>query len=367
MIVIQILTAVIVFTSLYSAFVILALKRPVRADEVHTVTTPDGWRIKLYRYTGKGDAASREPILVAHGANANQINLTTPQSESLVDLLSRNGFDCWCIEFRGCRSSEAPKGTNRFTAKVDDCVRHDIPAAIRYILEATEQPKLHCIGYSMGGMMLYAHAIVNGDGRIATMTTIGSPPGFDSVPELQKFAPVVKLAKVLPLPVEWAWRLLAPLYPSFKLNLPFAPVDWANMHKNAAPDVFYNVAELLPVDAAEHFLIWAQEGQPWQMMNGSVNVEEKLKQIALPILVITGKADPLTPVARVERFFEALRSRDKQLLIISRANHHVADYNHLDLVWGRDAERDVFRAIIRWLAAHPFEEGEQVEVIEHPQ
>lgn len=367
MVLIQILTAIIVFTTLYSAFVVLALRRPVRANETHTITTADGWHLKLYRYAGRGDAASQEPILVVHGANANQFNLTTPPGESLVDLLAKNGFDCWCIELRGCRSSKAPKGTNRFAAKVDDYVRHDIPSAIAYILDATGQSKLHCIGYSMGGMILYAHAVVNGTDRIASMTTIGSPPGFDSAPELQKLAPVVKLAKIFPWPVETVWRLLAPLYPSFKFNFPFAPVYWPNMHQNAAPDVFFNVAELLPVDVAEHFLLWSQEGHQWHMMGGTEDVEVRLKQIEVPLLVIVGKSDPLTPVPRVERFFESVHSRDKQLLVMSRANHHVADYSHLDLVWGRDAERDVFRAIIHWLASHPFEEGEQVEVIEHPQ
>lgn len=366
MAIIQILTAMIVFTTLYSAFVMLALKRPVRADEVHPVTTPDGWTVKLYRYVGRGDAASFEPILIVHGANANQFNLTLPERESLVDLLSKNGFDCWCIELRGCRSSEAPRGTSRFSAKLDDYVRNDLPAAIDYILRTTGQPKLHCIGYSMGGMMLYAHAVINGGDVIASMTTIGSPPGFDATPALQKLRPVVRLARRLPLPVETAWRLLAPLYPSFKLNLPFAPVYWPNMHKNAGPDVFYNVAELLPVDAAEHFLSWTQPGHPWHMMDGTVDMESGLSHIHVPLLVIAGKSDPLTPAPRVERFFESVQARDKHLVIASRANQNVADYNHLDLVWGRDAERDVFRPVVRWLAAHPFERGEQVEVIEHP-
>ena len=219
----------------------------------------------------------------------------------------------------------------------------------------------------MGGMILYAHVLINGKENLASLTTIGSPPGFESEPGLQKLAPVVRLAKFLPWPVETVWRMLAPFYVSFKLNLPFAPAYWPNMHKNAGPDVFYNAAELLPVDAAEHFLLWSTEGHAWQMMGGQVNVETQLHRIDLPILVIAGKADPLTPVPRVERFFERLQARDKQLRIVSRANRNVADYSHLDLVWGRDSEVDVFRAVVRWLAAHPFDGGAQVEVIEHPQ
>lgn len=367
LVLVRIVIGLTVGFSIYTLAIRKLMPRKVRADEIHFADTKDGWRIRLCRYLPKGDEASREPVLVVHGANANQWNMTAPADESLVDLLTKSGFDCWCIDLRGCRSSKPPKGTSRFSAKIDDYIRQDLPAAIAYVLRTADRERLHWVGHSMGGMMLYAYVLAHGDRYVATGSTIGSPVGFSEDPGLTKLEPVLKLARLFPRLVEFVWQTSAPFCPAFKLNLPFAPVSWPNMHRNAGPEVFFNVAELLPPDAANHFMEWARGKGPWKMLNGTLNVEAGLKSLAFPLLVVAGKGDPLTPIKKIEAFYEALPGKDKRLVIVSRANGNVADYNHLDLVWGRDATKDVFRPVAAWLAAHPFDGEPQVELVERPQ
>ena len=57
----------------------------------------------------------------------------------------------------------------------------------------------------------------------------------------------------------------------------------------------------------------------------------------------------MSDVPSTELTFDALGSPDKTLMRFGKANGHVADYGHCDLVWSRHAPREIFPPIIDWL------------------
>jgi len=148
----------------------------VRTNEVAYITTSDGWKLRLCRY--RKEHSSGEPVLLVHGLNANQNNFTSPADACLVDYLSGQGYDCWTIDLRGTRSSQPAEGQGRSTVEVEDFVWRDLPAAIEHIQKTTGYAKLHYVGHSLGGLLLYAYAQALGTDKIASGTALGAPTQF---------------------------------------------------------------------------------------------------------------------------------------------------------------------------------------------
>ena len=318
------------------------LEEEPRADEIHYVETADGWRIRLCRYTpvsGEG-----EPVLLCHGAFGNQFNFTEPDGDSMVDTLVRAGYDCWCVELRGDRSCTPPAGTSRHSANADDFLLHDLPAAIDHIRAHTGYARVHWVGHSLGGMLLYAYELAHGTGTLASGTTLGSPPGFDGVqPASGKI--LLPIAKLMPGLFEAWLRAMAPIAAKLRFSLKFFPINWDNVHPNFGAASFFNLIELLPPKAAQQLRDW-NNGKAWRMGGEDLDVAGGLNQLRLPLFVIYGEDDPLVPLRNAERFYEALPTADKQILVLE-------GYNHIDLAIAKNGPAEVYEPIATWLAAHP--------------
>ena len=343
---------------LYGILRVSSYTPPVRADEVHTVTTPDLWRIRLCRYkpaSGKG-----EPIFLCHGFMSNQFNWSSIPEASAVDALVKRGYDCWAIDLRGNQSSIPPFGRTLDEPTFDNYLCHDIPAAIDYIRKATGYGKVHWVGHSMGGMLLYAYDAAFGSKLLASATTLGSPIGFEGVEVKPGFVKVGlalrRFSRRLTRAGQWAFvHIGVPL----RLKNELVPLNWDNMTSKANVQNLFNMLEAppIPVSVEMHRAVVTKE---WRVKNGQVDVFGSLKKLHVPLFAIFGQGDPFVPVATVESFFKKISNRDKQLLVLSKENGHVADYSHVDLVFGTEAETEVFEPMVAWLQAHPI--TERVEI-----
>lgn len=322
---------------------------PCRADEIHTVKTDDLWQIQLYRYLPK--KGEGEPVFLCHSAVANHLNFDVPEGESLVDVLTGKGFECWAIELRGTKSSIPPYGRRRSDATMDDYLLQDLPAALEYIRHETRYSNLHWVGHSMGGMLLYAYALIHGAREIAGAATIGAPPGFDGV--RFRSPRLLLMAHRLCWPVfNYVVRGLSPILTWLRPKFGFVPVNWANVSPEIGTRVFFNLLEMPPPKVAETLARWASTND-WRVQNDAIDVIAGLKRLDAPLLAIFGAGDPLTPVAKAEAFVKALPGRDKKCLVLSEKHGNAADYNHVDLVFGRESAKEVFTPIAEWLAKHP--------------
>lgn len=347
-IIVVILFALSLAAACYWLAVSYALEEDVRADEIHTVTTEDGWRIRLCRYTTHDGGG--EPVLLCHGVMANQFNMTLPNGASVTDALMREGYDCWVIDLRGARSSRGPLGISRRTATIDGYILQDLPAAVDYIRECTGKEQVHWVGHSMGGMLLYAFELVHGRDNIASGTTIGSPPGFEGA-RIRK-SHLLPFVKYVPGICETVLRAMAPISAALKVRTKHVPINWSNMPGPWGARIFFNVGEIAPY-AVANSLATAAEQNTWPVNNGEIDVFANFQRLQTPLLAIFGVSDGFIPLTNVQTFFDRLPTRDKKLLILSKANGHGADYDHIDLMFSPHVQADVAAPLVEWMRAHP--------------
>src|SRR5437762_3069804 len=115
MLVVSVIAGVISFLALliYAGFLATRYFSVDRLpDEIHFATTPDGWRIALYRYrpgdrpgdhpgNGAGRPVAADPVLLIPGIGANRYNFDLNDQSSLARTLQARGYDTWVVEPRG--------------------------------------------------------------------------------------------------------------------------------------------------------------------------------------------------------------------------------------------------------------------------
>jgi len=324
----------------------------IRTHEIHTVVTSDVWRLRACRYR-KGRTEG-EPVLLVHGAAVNHHNFTMPEGGCLVDYLVDKGYDCWVLDLRGTKSSKPAFERTRLDATMDDYMLRDIPAAIDHIRRATGYARVHYVGHSLGGMMLYAYTQVYGRDYIASATALGAPTGFDNVgTKAGLFA--LPLIKRFPYLAADMARGAIPFALLFRTSFNIFPTNLRNLARGLGVGQLYNAIEA-PMPKVVTELAHMIEKRVWRMNGDTLDVKAGLSSMKVPLLVIGGPLDPFTPKAELDAFFQALPTKDKKLLWLSKENGCEEDYGHCDLAFGREGAREVFRPIHEWMQAHPIEE-----------
>ena len=320
------------------------------ADEVHTVTTSDLWHIQLFRFKAK--TGPGEPVLMCHGFMSNHNNFSNPPGESMAETFAEKGYDVWLIDLRGNQSSVPPFGQSLNSPGLDDYLLRDIPAALEFIRNATGYPKIHWVGHSMGGMLLYAYDAAFGPGLLASATTLGSPIGFEGVPFSRIGIAVLfafrKASRRLFRGGQWLVAAFnSMIHPKFE----HVPVNWDNMNPRFDTAMMFSAIEAPPIPVAKE-MAFALENRMLRVKNGTVDVFAGLKKLGVPLYAIFGAADPFVTIDTIESFFTALPNPDKRLLVLSKDNGHAADYSHVDLVYGVQARKDVYEPILQWIGEH---------------
>ena len=331
------------------AFVASRYNAPVTADEVHMVTTSDLWRIRLCRHTAKKGPGY--PVFMCHGFMSNQWNFAIPPGECMADLLAEQGYDCWLIDLRGARSSIPPFGRSANEPTVDDYLLKDIPAAIEYIRKITGFDKVHWVGHSMGGMLLYAYDAVFGLKYLASGTTLGSPIGFEGV-EFHRPGFLLGLRRVSRHLFRAVQRILIVILVKFHPEVQFIPINWKNMNRKIDTRALFGTLEAPPVAVAEALASAAETGK-WRVKNDTVEVFDHLKNLRVPLFAIFGAGDPFVPFKTIQGLFDRIPIKDKKLLILSKENGHAADYSHVDLAMGSEIGVEVVPPVIEWFQSHP--------------
>jgi len=333
---------------IYGRVLALTFPEKLSTDEVYKLSTEDLWKLRVCRYR-KG-RTNGQPVLLVHGANVNQHTFTTPKGGNLVEYLVERGFDCWTVDLRGSRSSEAPFERHRNQITTDDFLNYDIPAVLRLVQHETGYAKIHYCGQSLGGMLLYAYVLKFGASEIASAVTLGSPLGFEGV-RFRRSALLVWLVTFCP-PLSGAIaRGLIPFALLFRSSPIAFPINMRNIARGMNTGSFYNMLED-PLPGVLRDLVKWVNFPGWRMDGGDINVEEGLKTLDFPLFSIFAPLDPFVPIDKAKAFFEALPTGDKRLLIASREHGCKRDYNHCDLAFGLEGPREIFGPIARWFETH---------------
>jgi pimeloyl-ACP methyl ester carboxylesterase len=324
-------------------------------SEEQRIATEDGTFIELRRVARLASPSSAPPVMLVHGLGANHRNNDLHPDHSLARFLSERGHDVWLVTLRSglSRRTRAETKIVRFAAMV----RHDLPLAVERVLEATGRNQIDYVGFSMGGMLLYA-ALGSAlrEEQLRRVVIIGSPAVVRT--PLGRFLPRF-LARIP------AWMVPTTRLRWFARGGAFA-AEWLRtpLHhvvinpRNVAPGIarmsLVNVIEDVPGPLNLDFLAWAVSPDGRVRLDG-VDVLERLSAVRIPALFFAGAADRLAPPAAVRAAFDAWGAEhegvDKRFVVLGCEYGCEHDYGHGDLAVGRGARADLFEPIGEFLGA----------------
>ena len=349
-----VLVALGVGTWLHLQYWVRKFSVPLHYASVERIALADGGAIELRRLADeREDPPERTdsplpPVLIVHGIGANHRNFDLAGDRSLARVLSAAGRDVWLVTLRSALA------TRSSLMRFDAMVAHDLPAAARTIRARTGHAMIDYVGFSMGGMLLYAalgRTLPPREVRRAAF--IGSPGRIElplSALRLLRFLPrwliprlrVRILSRLVAFAAEWV--------PSTPLHrIVYNP---HNMPRGVAASALVNMVEDLPGPLLADFAAWA-------FGDGEIRVAgeralDGLRGIEIPVLFIAGGADGLAPPSAVRAAYDAWGAdvaafSDKTLTVIGVAHGGSADYGHGDLAIGTEVAREVFEPVAAFL------------------
>lgn len=315
--------------------------------EVRFFRTADGWELALSAYGDPARVQRRHPVLLCHGLGANRLTFDIDRAHSLAAWLVDEGFDVYSIDLRGHGLSErpGPERTHERWGFVEYC-ELDVPAAIDAVLARTNAERLHFIGHSMGGILLYAHTAV-AEPRVRCGITLGSSLDYSgSTTAFRWIAKLAPLSHLLPeVPVHWPALFSSTATRGGRMFVDPILVNPDNVelsvYRKMAANVMHPVGSRVLRELAP-----AIDGTGMRDSRGRRYVDLLAdKGYPFPILALAGMADLQCPPKAARRFGTAFAAFGKR-------HGHRADYGHDDLIMGRHAREEVWPRIGEWLVEH---------------
>lgn len=357
-----VLGALGVATWLHLRYWVRKLLLPLHYESVERVALPDGASIELRRVAHdthdptdalteleRAAADALPPVLIVHGIGANHRNLDLAGDRSLARLLVDSGRDVWLVTLRSALVSREK------LMRFDAMVAHDLPAAARTVRARTGHATVDYVGFSMGGMLLYAAL-----GRTLPVAEVRRAAFVGSPGRIELPLAPLRVLRFLPrwLIPRLRLRVLSRLIAFGAEWVPHTPLhrivyNPRNLPRGVAAAALVNMIEDLPGPLLADFAAWA-------FGDGEIRVSgeralDGLRGVQLPVTFFAGAADVLASPAAVRAAYEAWGADvpgfiGKQLHVIGVAHGSSADYGHGDLAIGTEVAREVFEPVVAFLA-----------------
>ena len=302
-------------------------------------------------------SAALPPILLVHGIASSHRNVDAEADRSLARYLQAEGRDVWLLTLRSGHSSLRPRERRRVDFR--SMVEHDLPEALAFVLAQTGAPALDYVGFSMGGILIYAAlGRTIEPSHVRRVATIGSPARV--APPLQALRRLNFLPRFV-LRVTWL-RVLARMG-AFAVEAITTPLHHqvynpANVDPGAARRAMVNLIEDVPAPLSADFAKWA-------LGDGVVRVHDedviaRLPGLRVPVIFFAGVVDRIAAPAAVRAAFEAWGTDanadadadtvDKRFVLMGQAHGCVHDYGHGDLAIGERVGVELFAPLTAFLA-----------------
>ncbi len=324
--------------------------------ELFEAETRDGVKLIVTRKRPIDRSRERTPVILIHGVGQNRFSFDLSR-RSMMNFLVSEGFDVYNAELRGHGLSRA--NGSPYPKTFDDYVDYDLPALIDFVRRLSRHDKVFVIGHSLGGTISYA-AAPDQQQYLKGLVPIAGPCHLGrGVPLLQGLGKTLGfLQRALPvghlLPeffmVDLIGVLASPL-----INLIDHPRNGVLDHiwfpRSIERDILLERIEL-GFDRTGTAVIgimvrWANSGE-FHDTNRERDFEERLKQVEVPALFITGDRDTAVPAPSVEGAFQNLLGPDKTWREFGMERDGV-HFGHCDLICGSEAPGIVWPVISAWL------------------
>lgn len=311
-----------------------------------TARTSDGLKLAIHRIpppSGSGPA-----VILCHGLSTNHQGFRFAE-RSLAGWLSARGFDCYLPDLRGAGASESPG----LCWDLDDHVFLDVPAILSRVQEASGRERVHWIGHSMGGLILFCHGITHPDAPIASAVTVASSLdyriGDSGYRALLRIRPL--LERLEGIPYGAMVHLLAPLLGRVPTPLEAFQVSFTNIEPELIRRLHARCFHSVPVSLLRSLATTFEERGLCNRDRTLFYLEEA-RRFSVPVRLIAGTADRQVSVGAVRHTASILGGKS-EVRVFGTDFGHGDEYGHWDLLLGRRAETEVWPALADWLENHP--------------
>lgn len=353
--------------SLYDPDVVRA-KRPLRTGEpeVHHFETGDGKCLRLTRYKG-GD---KGPVILSHGLGVSSLIFTIDTIDtSLLEYLYAGGYDCWLLDYRA--SIELPYTREQFTA--DDVADKDYPAAIAEVLRLTGKPSVQFVGHCYGAMS-FAMGVLGGtvqDVRSAVISQIAAHadvPFFTQrllahlrAPDMMRLlgvklldARATRKRNFLARGIDAFLRTLYPMHPdyrtpsitSLRIVALYGPLYRLERLNQATLDAMPEMFGKSNIAAFRQLARIARTGHVVRIDGRDLVGESNLRNWTMPTLFVHGALNAAFRPSGTLKTMAALEAVNGPGLY---ERVEIPATGHIDCIFGKDAARTVFPAILAHL------------------
>ncbi|KAH9895466.1 Alpha/Beta hydrolase protein [Xylariomycetidae sp. FL2044] len=368
--------------------------------EEHVVQTKDGYLLGVHRLAWRkgeedvkvnsGPASVKKRVVYLHHGllmNSEVWVCLTDAQRCLPFVLVDRGFDVWLGNNRGNKYSKksikcSPTTIAFWNFSIDEFAFHDIPDTISYILDTTKQKSLSYIGFSQGTAQSFAslavHPKLNEQVNVfIALAPAMSPAGLNNgiVDALIKASPQVLFLlfgrrSILSSATMWQSILYPPIFIRvIDMGLSFL-FGWKTKNISVSQKLAA-YPHLYSFTSTKSVVHWFQiiRNKSFQMYDDdvqtplSMNTSSKYTKVAryptrnirTPIVLVYGGSDSLV---------------DIKVMLRELPNRTVATeiphYEHLDFLWARDVDTQVFRHVFDALESfstpdHPLEEFENFQ------
>lgn len=346
--------------------------------EIHNVTTEDGYILSLHRipHGRKSRQSKNYPVFLQHGIldSSATFAMNLPH-QSLAFILADEGYDVWLGNSRGNTYSRSHvkytvKDAKFWDFSFDEMAKYDLPASINYVLKISKTKDLYYVGHSQGTTIGFAEFSQNKKLAekirtffgLAPVATVGHIKG--AIKYLSYFSTEAKfLIKLLGinefLPSDFFTKFIGEkVCGSFHIfeescsNVVFliAGFDKKELNESRVPVYLSHLPAGTSVKDLLHFSQLVKSKQ-FQMYNyGSTGNVQKygqknppqynITQMNVPVALYYGGKDWLADPTDVEG--SLLPNLPHLIDVLKRET-----WDHLDFVWGIDANRYVYDDVLK--------------------
>lgn len=326
--------------------------------------TKDGWMLGVRHIRPAQPDPTKLPIVLCHGLGLNATFWTITNSH-LPEQLAARGYEVFLYDNRGSGESARVGRVGKLNAalrqtlflewgdgtwNVDEMALYDVPAILDYVKKETGHERVNWVGHSLGGMLLFAFLEISPEAdRIANFVGMGSTIVLADYPQKSM------------LQANRGLRKLTSVVSTGRLGRPLMFFQPPGLDKI---DQFYYTSSVVDKQTVRGFYGYTLEDpgrsalkqlDPYLEFGHFLSADRKidyaarLNEVTTPILLVAGDADIMSDVASTKLTLNALGSVDKSLMCFGRADGHIEDYGHCDLVWSRNASKELFPPMIDWL------------------
>jgi len=322
---------------------------------LHEIPTEDGMNLIMThkKPVGKKSVA---PVIFVHGLGQNRYSWTLTK-RSMENYFVSHGFETFNVELRGHGLSRA-NGSD-VPSSFESYLFYDIPAVMNTVQRITGGRKAFYYGHSLGGAISYCIGARHQD-ALAGIVSVAGPFSMaqGNLPMKTLARTGVLLDKVVP------FRLLHPetfyidfigFFAKFGLFLldnrfNMIPLQvWypRSIERDILTERIEKGFDRTSFNVMWLLVEWASSGK-FCSSDGTVDFQENIKDLRIPIFFVVGDRDDAVPEASVREAYEKVGSADKTLRVFGGESPDL-HWGHCDLICGREAPRVVWPALLDWM------------------